>query len=50
MCYVTSRHVHKTTVAVESNKYFIFLCVSVCVHMCMGEGICIGVYTRAYVG
>jgi hypothetical protein len=29
MCNVTMRRVHETTVAVESNKYYIFLCVRV---------------------
>jgi hypothetical protein len=55
-CNVTFRRVHETTLAVESNKYYIFLC---CVRACerVREGMrmracvrpCVGVHERGRV-
>ena len=35
---VTSRRVHETTVAVDNNQYYIFLCVCVCVRVSVCGG------------
>ena len=43
-CNITLRHIHETTVAVESNEYYIILCMcvtesmQVCVRPCVGVG------------
>ena len=43
-CNVTLRRVHGTTLAVESNKYYIFLC---CVRACVRASVCGGARARA---
>ena len=45
-CNVTLMRVHETTVAVESNQYYIFVCVCVCV--CVSGCRCMGVYFLSY--
>jgi hypothetical protein len=45
MCNVTLMHIHKTTVAMEINKYYIFLCVCVCVRA--RACVCVGAQARA---
>ena len=46
-CYVTLRRVRRTTVAVERNKYYVFLCVCVRAFLSMCVSVCVCVCARA---